>query len=153
MIVGNMGSSAKFNYTVIGDSVNLGSRLESANKIYNTGILISEQTLRQAGDGFRYREVDLLVVKGRTAPVRIYELRGLRSDEPALAEMQFLESFAEALELYRNRKWREARELFQTIQQLHPGDAVTAIYLARSQQCEASPPGPDWDGVFRQPEE
>ena len=151
MVVGNMGSQQRFNYTVMGDNVNLASRLEGLNKEYGTHVLISEATLTmaakaaQAGEGPLVRELDAVRVKGKKEPVRLFELRG-RGE--AKADAPLLEAYARGLGLYRKQRFATARLEFEHCLELHPEDGPAQLFLQRCDAMSAEPPGANWDGVF-----
>ncbi len=148
MVVGNMGGAERFNYTVMGDSVNLGSRLEGANKQYGTSIMISESTYLQAREYIRVRELDLLVVKGKTEPIRVYELIGKASDPLPEKKEELLQLYHEGLALYRQRKFKESEDLFTQSKNLDPTDFPSQLYRDRSRLYVMNPPPEDWNGVF-----
>jgi adenylate cyclase len=148
MIVGNMGATGKFNYTVIGDSVNLASRLEGANKEYKTGIMVSERTFTLVKDRILGRELDRIAVKGRSQPVTVFELIRTLAGPIRPAEREFLDFYADAIPLYYRMQWKQSAALFRKALRLSPEDYPTQLHLTRIASYEATPPASDWDGVF-----
>jgi adenylate cyclase len=148
MIVGNMGGKDRFDYTVIGDSVNLGARLEGANKQYKTNIMMSEPTYRHVKDLVVARELDLLVVAGKTEPIRVFELLGMRDDNSATPSLAAAEEYSKGLAQYRERNWDEAIRCFEAALRVKPDDYPSQIYIERSELYRAAPPPGDWNGVF-----
>jgi len=146
--VGNMGSSLRYGYTALGDSVNLSSRLEGLNKDYGTHVLVNETTYAAARDsGFVFRELDLIRVKGKNEPVRIYELVCNAASLTPEVQMM-LDCFVDARRLYRKRQWREAQFAFQSIIDRWPEDGPARAYWKRCQEYLFDEPPGSWDGVF-----
>ena len=150
MLVGNLGSRYRFAYGVLGDQVNLGSRLEGLNRVYGTEILLGENTARLVETSFQLREVDLVRAKGKKVPVRVYELLA-----PAAACLpphteDAVRLYGAALEAYRAQRWGEALALLDEAIAASPEDGPSRAIAARCRAYQESPPPEDWDGVFDQ---
>jgi adenylate cyclase len=141
-VVGNMGSSRRFDYTAMGDTINLAARLEGACKTYGVLILVGERTFESVQDRILAREVDRVRVVGKKRPVRVFELIG-ELGAVAPAEIDKISLFHKGLELYRNWQWDEAITIFGAF----PKEAAAGLYLDRCRAYRLDPPPPDWDGV------
>jgi adenylate cyclase len=148
MLVGNLGSKYRFAYGVLGDHVNLGSRLEGLNKVYGTEILIGENTAQLVEKSFLLREIDLVRVVGREQAVRIYELLVAAGTSLPTAKEQALRAYAAGLQAYRQQRWDEALGFFKESLALWPVDGPSRIMAERCQIYQKEPPPEAWEGVF-----
>ncbi len=149
-VTGNMGSKHKYNYTVMGDMVNLAARLEGANKPYGTDLMVSEATFRAVEDLFHARELDAIAVKGKTEPVRVFEI--LAGKEETDVDLRFVERFQAGLSFYREQVFTEAIACFEDTLRLRPEDGPARAFIQRCMQLSEDPPGSGWDGVWRMEE-
>ncbi len=148
MIVGNMGSKNVFDYTAMGDSVNLASRLEGANKMYRTHIMISEDTYKLVKDAVISRPLDLIRVKGRQKPVRVLEVISRRDDRLPANVRSMLPVFVNGIRYYHQRDWQKAEDCFKFCLDSVPDDGPATEYMRRVKEFTQNPPTEDWDGVY-----
>jgi len=147
MSVGNMGSNMLFDYTVVGDHVNLGSRLEKLNREYGTNIIISEFTHKYIGDAFICRELDIVRVRGRREPVRIFELLGREESFHQWSAFKML--FEKGLMAYRSKQWDEGIREFEEALKIRSDDGPAKLYLRRCRFFQKKTPSPKWDGIYQ----
>ena len=147
VVTGNIGSPKRMDYTMIGDGVNLAARLESACKQYAARILISDLTFKKLKGTYRIRDIDRVVVKGKTKPVEILEVLDYHTEETFPNLMEVVNNFKAARKHYNNGDWDKSMGLFRECLKANPGDKLAQIYIDRCEALKVDPPA-DWDGVF-----
>jgi len=148
IVSGNIGSPKRMDYTVIGDGVNLAARIESACKQYGAHILISEFTYKAVKATYRTRQVDYVIVKGKTEPVGVYEVLDFHDDTSYPDMVEALGSFNDGYRAWNDGKWDQAIKQFNVVKKINPNDKAAQLYLDRCAHMKKNPPKGDWDGVW-----
>ena len=146
VVAGNLDSSNRMNYSVIGDTVNLSARLESLTRLYNVSNIVSEAS-RDDAPNFAYRELDIVCVAGKSQSVRIFELLGI-TGELSSAKMSEVDAFSRALEEYRLQNWDAAQEQFSCLQVKCDNTQLYQVFLDRIENFRINSPGPNWQGEY-----
>jgi adenylate cyclase len=147
MTAGNVGANKRFNYTVLGDCVNLAARLEGLNKVYQTTLLIGSATAAEIDDAFVVREIDTVTVKGRQQPETVFEILGMANEVPD-TKLEAASAYAKGREAYRRRDWEKATQHFAAGLEADASDGPCAAMLSRCNRYRANPPPEDWTGVY-----
>lgn len=147
-MVGNMGSTMRMDYTAMGDTINLASRLEGANKYYKTYTMISSRTYEMIKDAFEVRELDKIRVVGKNEPITVYELLDLKGQLPE-DKKRIIDLYHEGLALFRQKEWKKAEVKFKEALKIDKADGPSTIFAERCKEFQKTPPGANWDGVYK----
>ena len=148
IVSGNIGSPKRMDYTVIGDGVNLAARIESACKQYGAHILISEFTYKAVKATYRTRQVDYVIVKGKTEPVGVYEVLDFHDEDSYPNLVEALGLFNDGYRTWNQGKWDQAIKLFNSVKKINPNDKSAQLYIDRCNHMKKNPPKGTWDGVW-----
>lgn len=148
IVSGNIGSPKRMDYTVIGDGVNLAARIESACKQYGAHILISEFTYKAVKATYRTRQVDYVIVKGKTEPVGVFEVLDFHDNDSYPNMIEALGNFNDGYRAWNDGKWDQAIKLFNSVKKINPEDKAAQLYLDRCDYMKKNPPKKEWDGVW-----
>jgi len=148
IVSGNIGSPKRMDYTVIGDGVNLAARIESACKQYGAHILISEFTYKAVKATYRTRQVDYVIVKGKTEPVGVFEVLDFHDDDSYPGLVEALGLFNDGYRSWNEGKWDQATKLFNSVKKINPNDKAAQLYIDRCSHMKKNPPKGEWDGVW-----